>query len=171
MRAILLLSALLLAGCGQDTSNTNQGAMQEWVGKNFADLTVQTLDGGTQPLKDLVADKKPIVLNVWATWCPPCLKEMPTLDALGKQGKYDVVAIATDKDAKDVKEFLKKQDWGTGVQVWFDSLGTVTRGKGAIGIPVTYVLNPSLTVVMVEAGERNWAHPAMVAKMDKALAK
>lgn len=169
MKKLFVASALLLAACGQGTGGTNQDAMQAWVGKNVADMQVQTLDGEVQKLSDM-AGGKPVVLNVWATWCPPCLKEMPTLDALGKQGKFTVVAIGTDEKASVVKDFLRKQEWGSGMQVWFDSLGAVTRDKlGAKGIPVTYVLTPSLTVVMAEAGERDWAHPKMAAKMERAL--
>ena len=171
MKRLIICFALLLAGCGQGTQGTNQDAMQVWVGRNISDLKVQTLDGQPQALKDL-AGGKPVVLNIWATWCPPCLKEMPTLDALGKQGKYSVVAIATDQTSDAVKAFLKKQGWGSGMAVWFDELGAVTRSQlGATGIPVTYVLDSSLTIVMVEAGERDWAHPSMAAKMAKALGR
>jgi thiol-disulfide isomerase/thioredoxin len=173
MRKALLALALMLAACGQGSGRgTNQDAMQAWVGRNLAEVTVQTLDGKPQPFKDLVKANKPVVLNVWASWCSPCLKEMPTLDALGKAGTFEVVAVSTDRDSKTAKTFLAKQAWGEGMTVWLDPWGSVTRKElGAVGIPVTYVLNPSLTVVMVEAGERDWNHPKMVAKMEKALAK
>lgn len=171
MKYVYLSLFLLLAACGEGTGGTNQDAMQKWVGTNLADMQVQTLDGEVQSLQDM-AGGMPIVLNVWATWCTPCLVEMPTLDALGKQGNYNVVAIATDSEPNVVKDFLRKQAWGSGLSVWFDALGAVTRTKlGAVGIPVTYVLDPSLTVVLVEAGERDWAHPRMVDKMEKALRK
>lgn len=172
MRVLGFLLALCLMACGDGGgTGIGQGPMQAWVGKNVADLSVQTLDGGVQPLKD-VAGGKPVILNVWATWCSPCLREMPTLDALGKAGEFEVVAIATDKDAKVVKDYLRKQTWGAGMQVWFDGLGAVTRKQlGAVAIPVTYVLDPSLTIVMVEAGERDWGHEKMLGKMQEALRK
>lgn len=172
MKQLLVIIALVLAACGDSgATGAGQGPMQVWVGKNVADLSVQTLDGGVQPLKD-VAGGKPVILNVWATWCSPCLREMPTLDALGKAGEFTVVAIATDKDAPVVKDFLRKQNWGQGMQVWFDGLGAVTRKQlGAVAIPVTYVLDPSLTIVMVEAGERDWGHEKMLGKMREALRK
>lgn len=173
IRGVALAVAVLLAGCGKGDDGQQggtQGALQEFVGKDFAALEVQTLDGEAQPLKDLMMEGKPVVLNVWATWCAPCLQEMPTLDALGREGKYTVVAIATDADAGQVKEFLKKQTWGPGVRVWFDKLGRVTREKmGATAIPASFVLTPSLTVVMAEAGERDWVHASMRAEMAAAL--
>ncbi|RYG60738.1 MAG: TlpA family protein disulfide reductase [Alphaproteobacteria bacterium] len=170
MRLLILAAALLGAACS-DGGAVGQGPMQKWVGTNIADLSVQTLDGGVQPLKEL-AGGKPVVLNVWATWCSPCLREMPTLDALGRAGEFEVVAIATDKDTARVKDYLRKQGWGAGMHMWFDSLGAVTRKQlGAVAIPVTYVLDPSLTIVMVEAGERDWMHDKMLGRMRKAVGK
>lgn len=161
--------ALVLAACGQ-SDDAAQETLQAWVGKDLSALKVETLDGQSQALKDALQQGKPLVVNVWATWCPPCLKEMPTLDALGKQGSYTVIAIATDKDAQTVKDFLKKQSWGSGVQVWFDSLGEVTRKQmGATGIPVTFVVGKDLKVRLAEAGERDWAHPSMARKMERAI--
>lgn len=166
----LLLVVVMLASCGNNNESPTQKAMQRFVGQDFSQIEVQTLDGLSQPLRDAAMDKKPVIVNVWATWCAPCLAEMPKLAELGKQGKYTVVAIATDADAKDVKEFLKKQTWGPGVQIWFDKLGSVTREKmGAGAIPVTYVLDRKLKVEMVEAGERDWTHPTMITKMEEAL--
>lgn len=167
----LLVAALLLSACQEDDSSAQQ-VMQAWVGKDLSAMVVKTLDGQPQPLKDVQMDGKPVVVNVWATWCAPCLKEMPTLEALGKHSNYTVIAIATDRDAETVKAFLKRQQWGQGMQVWFDSLGEVTRKEmGARGIPVTFVLDKDLKVRMAEAGERDWAHPRMLHKMEKALAK
>jgi thiol-disulfide isomerase/thioredoxin len=169
----MLFVVLLLAACGQggDDAAPGQDALRKWVGTDVSKLDVQTLDGQKQPFADAVLlEKKPVIFNVWATWCSPCLSEMPTLDALGKTGKYTVIAIATDAEASTVKDFLKKQNWGGGITVWHDPLGAVTRGKlGAVGIPSTYVTDVSLTVKLVAAGERNWAHPKMVEKIEAAL--
>ena len=163
MRGVVLACGMMLAACGPSES-ASQKAMQVWVGKNMAEVVVQTLDGEVQPFKDLLlaedmggAGGKPVVVNVWATWCPPCIKELPSLDALGKSGKAKVIAIATDKDVRVVKDFLREQPYGTGMTVWHDSQGIVTRDKmGALALPVSYVLDASLTVVRVEAGVREW---------------
>ena len=154
----LFFIAMILAGCGESepTSGVAKG-FEAWVGRDVSALVVQSLDGEMQPLKDVAVEGKPVVVNVWATWCPPCLKEMPTLDALGKQGQYTVVAIATDGDVATVKEFLKKQEWGGGVRIWFDANGMVTREKlGAGAVPVTYVLDKDLKVTDVQTGAHDW---------------
>jgi len=165
-RWFFLFFVLGLAGCDAPDGGGTQGAMQEWVGTDLSQLAVQTLDGEPQPFGALAGEKKTILVNVWATWCTPCLSEMPTLDALGKSGAVKVISIATDKDAQAVKDFLKKQNWGGGMEVWHDPLGTVTRREmGALGIPVTYVLDDRLTVRLVEAGERDWNHARMPAKI------
>lgn len=158
LRGIAIALALLIAACGEgETSKVSKG-FEKWVGQDISALEVYTLDGEVQPLKDVLVDGKPVVLNIWATWCPPCLKEMPTLDALGKQGNYTVVAIATDGDVETVKEFLKKQEWGAGVRIWYDANGIVTREKlGAAAVPVTYVLDKTLKVVDVQTGAHDWA--------------
>ena len=155
MRYLVVL-CLMLVACGPSES-ASQKAMQVWV--------VSTLDGEVQPFADLqlAADMggaagKPVLLNVAATWCPPCVEELPSLDALGKSGQAKVVVIFTDKEAQTVKDFLREQPYGSGFTVWFDSQGIVTREKlGALALPVSYVLDPSLTITRVEAGGREWA--------------
>jgi thiol-disulfide isomerase/thioredoxin len=171
MKQVLMMAALLmLAACGNRES-PEQRAMDKWVGKDFSGIVVQTLDGEPQPLKD-VAGNKHIVLNVWATWCPPCIHELPTLDALGKSGHAVVVTIATDKDTAKVKDFLREQNWGSGMLTWFDSQGIVTREKmGAAAIPVSYILGPDLKVRRVETGERDWNSVPMIETIEQATSE
>jgi len=162
---------LPLAACG-GKGDAGQGNMQDWVGKNLSGMVVETLDGDKQPLKDilLTSNGKPVIVNVWATWCAPCVEELPTLDALGKEGRYTVVAIATDAEAQVVKDYLKKQHWGSGLQVWFDPLGQVTRtAMGASGVPVTMVLDKDLHVRLAAQGGRDWDSSEMKAKIKAAL--
>lgn len=166
-RMLVLAAALLAVGC-QPAESPEQKAMEKWVGADFSDIEVQTLDGEKQPLKD-IAGNKHLVVNVWATWCPPCIRELPTLDALGKSGHAVVVAIATDKEPGKVKDFLREQNWGSGMMMWFDSQGIVTREKmGAAMLPVSFILGPDLKVRKVETGERDWNSVPMIETIEQA---
>jgi thiol-disulfide isomerase/thioredoxin len=165
---LALVAFVFSAGCSEPTS-AGQAALEKYLGKNFAGVKVQTLDGQQVVLRDELKGK-PVILNVWATWCAPCIEELPSLDALGQQGKYAVVAIATDKDAAGVQAYLRKNHLGAGMTVLWDSLGMVTTGEvGARVLPASYVLDPNGTVKLVAAGAREWVHPKMQAKIEQAL--
>lgn len=167
---LMLCLTAVLAACGEDKADGGK-PMQEWVGKDFSTLSVLTLDGEPQPLKDIAGNQR-IVLNVWATWCAPCVRELPALDALGKNGKAVVVAIATDASATVVKNYLREQPWGSGVMVWHDPNGQVTRGQmGATAIPVSYILGSDLVVRRVEMGEREWNTVRMVENIEQATSR
>ena len=155
--AVLLCSALI--ACSEGTT-PGELVMKPYIGENVAEMVVQTLDGEPQPLRDpaLAGDARPMVVNVWATWCTPCLEEMPSLDALGKSGRARVVAIATDASATVVKNFLRNQTWGQGIEVWYDRNGMVTREVlGAKALPTSVVLDSSYTITYAVAGAKNWA--------------
>lgn len=145
--------------------------MQKWVGEDFSAIVVKTLDGEDQPLKDIAGNPR-IVVNVWATWCPPCLKELPSLDELGRNERAVVVAIVTDPDAAKVKDFLRNQPWGSGIMMWHDPEGRVTRAQmGATAIPTSYILGGDLKVRRVEAGERDWASVRMIEVIEQATSR
>lgn len=156
MRSLWLVSALLLGAC-DNAPSPGELVLKHTLGQNVAELQVQTLDGVPQPLADLAGGTQPIVLNVWATWCTPCVAELPSLAALGQSGRARVVAIATDASATVVKDFLRQQPWGQGLEIWYDPRGTVTReALSAKALPSSYVLDSSLTITYAVAGERDW---------------
>jgi thiol-disulfide isomerase/thioredoxin len=171
MRWISLFLSAFVVACS-DADSAGEKAMQPMLGKNLAEVEVQTLEGQFQPFKTLLAeaDGRPVVVNVWATWCPPCIEEMPELDALGRSGKARVVAIATDASATVVKDYLRTQTWGQGMEIWFDAHGRTTReALRARALPTSVVLDSSLTVVYGVAGPKKWMSEAMAKKMKPAL--
>src|SRR5262249_2921071 len=97
------------------------------------------IDGKTVTLTDFAG--KPAVVNLWATWCQPCLKEMPSLDRLQQalDGKLVVVAVSEDRGgAKKVHEFIAE----TGLQklaVYLDPKSDLGRAFGIRGLPTTIV--------------------------------
>jgi thiol-disulfide isomerase/thioredoxin len=157
MRKLVLGAALLLVAC--EGTAPGEALMADVIGRDVSAVVVQTLDGEAAPLNDPLRDtSKPTLVNVWATWCTPCLTEMPSLDALGRSGRANVIAIATDASATVVKEFLRNQNWGRGLTVLHDPNGMVTREAfNAKALPTSVALDASLTIIYAIAGPREWA--------------
>ncbi len=121
---------------------------------NMPSLEVQTLDGKTF---DLAAQKgKWVIVNYWATWCGPCVKEMPALSAF-VSAHDDVTAIGLafeDTDRADLEAFLKKHPVSYPIaQIDIDNPPTafdVPRG-----LPMTYVIAPDGSVAKQFIGPIN----------------
>jgi thiol-disulfide isomerase/thioredoxin len=106
-----------------------------------------------------------LVINLWATWCPPCVAEMPTLDRLQeKLGGIGVRVLALSQDrggAAVVRRFYER----TGVEhlgVWLDPRGAAARSLGARGLPTTLIATRDGREALRLAGEAEWDSPEMV---------
>jgi peroxiredoxin len=102
-----------------------------------ADFTLQDTKGKTWNLKSLKG--KVVLVNFWATWCPPCRKEMPDLQALQKQfDKQGLVILGiTDEEQQKVKDFLSAQPYE--YAILFDPNHDAAKQFGIEGIPKSYV--------------------------------
>ncbi len=117
---------------------------------------------------------KGVVLNFWATWCPPCVAEMPALDRLhAALADQRIVVVAASQDrggANVVRPFYER----TGVQhlpVWLDPRGAAGRAFGIRGLPTTVVLNRTGREVARLEGEATWDAPAMMDRLRALLPK
>ena len=106
-------------------------------------LTFEAPDGKAVTLAAFAG--RPVLVNLWATWCGPCVAELPTLDALAKSGTVRVVAVAQDLDATKVAPFLK----GRGV-----ALDAYRDPK--LGLSVAYQANLPTTILFDARGREVW---------------
>jgi peroxiredoxin len=106
-----------------------------------ADFTLRQLNGETWTLKELRG--KVVVVNFWATWCPPCRKEMPDLEALYKQFKEQglVILAISDEDESKVKPFIAEQK--VTYPILLDPGRKVNELFEIEGIPKTFVYDRS----------------------------
>ena len=105
---------------------------------------------------------KVLVVNFWATWCAPCVKEMPMLDSLeAKLGgdSFQVVTISQDREgAKVAKPFSEKNGWKN-LALYVEPLGKFSRDAQLRGLPTSLIVNKAgLEVARVE-GEVDWNSP------------
>jgi peroxiredoxin len=106
---------------------------------------------------------KPLIVNFWATWCPPCRAEMPSIQRAWEQLEENgvgVVAINVGEDPETVREFVRQ------VPVTFplpiDKDSRVVQSWPVKGLPTTFVVDSKGRLVYVAAGERQWDDPALL---------
>ncbi len=107
-----------------------------------------------------------LVVNFWATWCPPCVAEMPALDrlhALLTREGVDVLALSSDRGGKAVVQAFYERTGLAHLGIWLDPRGAAGRAVGVRGLPTTLLLNRSGQEVARLEGEAEWDHPQMVA--------
>ena len=151
---LILVGAL--AGCGNESP-------PESLGLDAKKIEVKSLDG--EPFKITWRAKKPFVVNIWATWCAPCIKELPSLMALEKKSDFALLTIAIDNNPAVVKTFLRQQGFESLPVVWDKNGQKVREQLGLRGVPTSFILDENQRVVGVEQGEREWDHPDMIKKL------
>ena len=100
---------------------------------------------------------KPVLVNLWATWCAPCIKELPTLDALAA-GDVRVVAVSQDMDAAKPEPFLASKGL-TRLAPYRDPKMALATALGA-NLPTTILYDAAGKEVWRVTGERDWASAA-----------
>ena len=132
---------------------------------NVPNFVLEDLDGKKVSLADLRADG-PVVIDFWATWCKPCIRELPHLDELRKKYAKDglkVVAISIDdtRSVAKVKSYVQTHDYG--FQVLLDSNQRVLRQLQGTGVPYLVVVSAD--------GQRVYSHSGYREGDEEALAK
>lgn len=119
----------------QTTTANNDGLK---IGAKAPDFELKTLSGETVKLSSLKGKK--VMLNFWATWCPPCKAEMPDMEKFYKEPGKDVVILAVNIDPQlDVKGFVKQ--YGITFPILLDEKDEVNESYQILSIPTTYFIN------------------------------
>lgn len=106
---------------------------------------------------------KVVLLNVWATWCPPCRKEMPTMETLYKKMQSaDFVMLAASEDVDGKNTVLPyRKEGGFTFPILLDENGEVGKKYGVTGYPETFIIDRQGNIVYHHIGYNDWSHPAV----------
>lgn len=125
------------------------------------DFTLNDSNGNPVSLADFRG--RVLVINFWATWCPSCRKEMPSLDrAANWLKKYDaaLIAINVGEKPKQVNRYLAEEP--VGFPILLDPEMKVATEWDAMRLPVTYVIDPEGRIVYRALGSREWDAPELL---------
>lgn len=126
--------------------------------KSVPDIAFDTADGGKATLADYKG--KLVVVNFWATWCAPCRKEMPMLDALQDQlggDAFEVVTIATGRNAPQAMKAFFDEIGVKHLPLHKDDNSALARAMGVLGLPVTLILSPEGEELARLTGDADWS--------------
>lgn len=137
-------------------------------GRPFPILALTGLDGGQVALDDFRG--RLVVLNVWATWCAPCRRELPSLERLAGKldpARFSIIGLSVDRDIDFARDYLREH--GIGLTSYIDPGGALAEGRLGIRVyPDTFVISPTGTLLRRIVGERDWDDPAMAEILEAA---
>lgn len=131
------------------------------TGYAAVDFTLPDLSG--QPLRLADLRGKVVFLNLWATWCPPCRAEMPSMQALYERLRgrdFAMIAVAEDTNADDVAAFVK--ELGLTFPILLDTENRLPARFGVTGYPETFVIDRDGRVIKHVIGPEEWTDPEVV---------
>lgn len=144
------------------------GRLAEGPPKDLPAFTFTDAQGATRTLADFAG--RGVVLNLWATWCPPCVAEMPALDRLHAAVEAEGIAVlplSSDRGGEaQVRPFYAARGI-TRLGVWLDPRGAAGRALGARGLPTTVLVDAQGRERARLEGAAEWDAPEMVAAIQR----
>ena len=156
----VFLAALLAIPAGPSGA-AEEVELVSWSGGPTPPLTLKDLDGRTY---DLAQERdKVLVINFWATWCPPCRDELPSLERLREalRGRpIEVLTVNVAEGETRVKRFLA--DIALRLPVLLDRNAETQRAWKVRGLPATFILDGEGAIRFWYLGELDWSQPHIV---------
>jgi peroxiredoxin len=153
---IALVAVFSLVACDDSRTQAPQQLQGGLIGQTAPDLTLTDMQGQKVSLSQFRG--KVVILNFWATWCPPCREEMPSMEKLhlDYQDKGLVMlAVNVEQNGKEVvADFLKKTPYS--FPILLDEDQVVQNSYGVFRFPESFIIDRNGVVIERIIGARNW---------------
>ncbi|MEO3432637.1 TlpA disulfide reductase family protein [Inquilinus sp. CAU 1745] len=134
------------------------------------DISFSDASGNSLTLDDFQG--RYVLLNLWATWCAPCVEEMPSLDrlqaALGGE-RFEVVALSIDRGGMAEVEPFYSRVGVVNLSIYLDPTARAPIAFGAQGLPTTYLIDPEGRIVAAYPGAKEWDSRASIEEIRRYL--
>src|ERR1022692_4796746 len=140
------------------------------IGDTLREAAIQGLNGPSRKLSEFRG--KPLIINVWASWCGPCREEMASLERLAwrDQNRYfAIIGISTDDDPDQAKSLLRTAN--ATISHFIDSRLQMEHMLGVSRLPLTVLIDTQGRVVRKIYGARQWDSPDSLQLIDSAFSK
>ncbi len=147
---------------------TNPSSIEEADREAVGDFNWNLVDSQGKTVNFQEMEGNVVLINFWATWCPPCIAEMPNLNELytDYKDKISFVFVAND-NVKSVNAYLKKNNYNLPVYYTSDDAPTALYSKS---IPATFLIDDQGKIVMKEIGSSDWNSTNVRNQIDELLA-
>jgi len=115
---------------------------------------------------------KVILLNFWATWCPPCVKEMPSMQRLHDrfpEQDFEIVAISAGETQAAVESFMMSLDTELTFPILLDEKGRTFKDFGIRGLPMSFLFDREGKLIKTISGSREWDEEREVQLIENAI--
>ena len=166
---ITLIALVSMTGCDRKDQKTAAKIGSSPSEQGIApEVLVTALDGAPLKLSDLKG--KVVLLNFWATWCPPCREEIPSMMKLNSAmaGKpFQMVAVSIDEGGKPaIEAFFKTHNYT--LPAYIDPENRASKTYGITGVPETFIIDKKGVIVKI-IGPLAWDSPDVAAFLDGLL--
>ncbi len=173
-RAFLFLSVALIllisSACSQDSGPPEIETLQNLgfrvipEGNNFPDISFTDSDNQIHRLSDFKGTV--VLLNFWASWCPPCRAEMPAMEKLAEKlsgSDFTMLPINVQEPRALVESFV--EEFEIGFPVYFDEDAETAKAVGVTGLPTSILIDRDGTAIAVVTGAIEWDSEELVSMM------
>jgi thiol-disulfide isomerase/thioredoxin len=143
-----------LESASSDSSLSSSSSIPAEVNYAAPELSLQNVNGGTESLTDYLGQV--VLINNWATWCPPCKAEIPTLEEYYKahsEEGFVIIGVEAGEPQTEVAQFVKSSV--ITYPIWIDLENASLRAFGSSGLPNSFVIDRKGIVRLAWVGEIN----------------